>query len=158
MTTRMSSGYVDQAANVDAQFVTRVLEQMGKIDEISHSTNELRVDISLIKARLFNGLMDTIRETYSQVLILDNKQKDIDTRLEEFQMTWVSKFTAHDVKEKVFHVLIGGVMVLTMCVFSVILVLQLEERNIIERRSPAAQRTENVAPLPDGNLRLVVPQ
>ena len=104
--------------------MTQHLDQLEHMQEINRSLNDLRVDIATIKARLFNDIMETLRETYAQVIVLDNKQKEMDVRLTDFQTGWIADFTKHDAKERIYHVAVTGVMVATLIGLGAIFALE----------------------------------
>jgi hypothetical protein len=117
---------------MDAELLLKVMDQLTrKIDEVAHSTSDLKSEVSAIKTRLFNGLTETTRETYAKVIILENKQEESDVRLHQIQKTWLEKFTAHDTKERMYHSLVGTVMAFLVTVFSALLVFEVEKYHLL---------------------------
>jgi hypothetical protein len=72
-----------------------------RIQDLVKIAKETRRDVNEIKLRAFNGLTDTVRETYSKVLSVESKQKSSEERLMELQTSWLDAFRKHDHKERV---------------------------------------------------------
>lgn len=118
---------------VDVDYLQRHLDELSKkLDGVYHSTRELKGEISSIKGRLFNGLTDTMRETYAKVLVLESKQHETESRVIEMQRLWIEKFTSHDTRERLFHSVIGIFMSLMLISFSVVIVYKMKNNNTID--------------------------
>lgn len=116
------------------------------MDELSYATSELKSEISAIKARLFNGMTDTMRETYARVLILENNREETDSRLHEMQKNIIAEFASHDTKEKIYH-LIGIILVLcVISIFSGIVVIQLDWHHFLSFVTEDGQDTTLLVP------------
>ena len=137
--------------------MTQHLEQLESIQEINRSLNDLRVDIATIKARLFNGIMETLRETYAQVIVLDNKQKVMDVRLTDFQAVWIADFTKHDAKERVYHVAVTGVMVSTLIALGAIFALEFHKLGSTKELATIFSKYEATPPVGHESLINVGP-
>jgi type III secretory pathway component EscR len=66
-------------------------EMSQRLAALHTATSDLRRDVNEIKLRLFNGLTDTMRETYAKVLILENKQQSHEDFMNKCQKEWASE-------------------------------------------------------------------
>lgn len=117
----------------DHDFMFKMIEQMNhKIDGLAQSAESLRSDVGSIKTRLFNGISDTTRETYSKVIGLETRQNYQQDVLDEIQKSWSEKFSVHDTKERLYHTLVGTVMAFLVTVFVALVVFELEKYHILK--------------------------
>lgn len=131
MRTTPTSGGHNQSVRMDPEVVIRFLDDLStKVDAVSHSTAELKAEVSAIKIRLFNGLTDTMRETYAKVLLLDNKQHETESRVLEIQRLWTEQFSSHETRDRLFHFVVGFFMSLMLVMVSLLAVYQIENRDI----------------------------
>lgn len=100
-----------------------------KIEALAEEAHEAKLEIGEIKAKLFNGLSDTTKDTYAKVLVLEQKQHNNDLALKEIQHSWIEKFTAHDTKERMYHRAVTAIMAFLVTIFSSIIVFELENNS-----------------------------
>lgn len=118
---------------MESDTLIKLFEQMNqKIDNLSQSHEMIKNDISSIKTRLFNGITDTTRETYSRVIGLETKQNYQQDVLDEIQRNWSEKFSIHDTKERLYHTLLAAVMAFLVTVFVALVVFELEKYHILK--------------------------
>lgn len=131
MRSSPTSGGNNQSGKMDPEIVLRFLDNVStKIDAVSYSTAELKAEVSAIKVRLFNGLTDTMRETYAKVLLLDNKQHETESRVLEIQRLWTEKFSSHETKDRLFHFVVGFFMSLILVLLTTLGIYQLENHDV----------------------------
>lgn len=100
-----------------------------KIEVLAEETHAAKLEIGEIKAKLFNGLSDTTKDTYAKVILLEQKQHNNDLALREIQHVWIEKFTAHDTKERMYHRAVTAIMAFLVTIFSSIIVFELENNS-----------------------------
>jgi hypothetical protein len=158
MKTPASSDDRTQSLAVDGETIAHYLiELSNKIDAFSHSTNEVKADVGAIKARLFNGLTDTMRETYAKVIILENKQEETSRRMYDAHKCVLETLTYNDNKHKVFYVSISVVMALIIVIFSVNSVYKLQYKDKFDTISAEKREVFNGLPEKDHGWSLVGP-
>jgi hypothetical protein len=119
--------------HMDSDTFIKLFEQMNhKIDTLSQSSEIIKNEIGSIKTRLFNGITDTTRETYSRVIGLEAKQNYQQDVLDEIQKNWSEKFSVHDTKERLYHTLVATVMAFLVTVFVALVVFELEKYHILK--------------------------
>lgn len=75
------------------------VDELGrKLDDLTRAAREIHRDVDEIKLRLFNGVTEIIRETYSKVLLLEKNQQSKESQFMELQRIWVKYFRWHDHK------------------------------------------------------------
>ncbi|MFO1152118.1 MAG: hypothetical protein U1E42_00430 [Rhodospirillales bacterium] len=125
---------------MDSDLFFRLIEQVNvKLDDLGKSAEVVKGEVSAIKTRLFNGLTDTTRETYSKVIVLEKKQEQYEDTIHSMQNTWMEKFATHDTKEKIYHSIIGIVMGFIVTIFAGLIVFELEKYQMLKIMSHEIQ-------------------
>lgn len=63
-------------------------ELRQRLAALHAAASDLHRDVNEIKLRLFNGVTDTMRETYAKVLILEKKQESYEGFMQQYQGEW----------------------------------------------------------------------
>jgi hypothetical protein len=132
---------------MDDDLMIKLFNQMNqKIDSLSQSTESLKSEVSSIKTRLFNGITDTTRETYSRVIGLETKQGYQQDVLENLQQKWSERFSVHDTKERLYHTVLATVMAFLVTIFVALVIFELEKYHILKLLA------NEVSPVPEKTL------
>lgn len=158
MRTPESPGERAQPITVEGEAITQLLTDISKkMDDVTRSTNEIEADIDAIKARLFNGLTDTMRETYAKVIILENKHEETSHSVYTMHKQCVEQLKQYDNKYKVIHAIIGITISLVVITWSVMLVYKVTAAETINHIITEKQNPSNAAPTKDHGWSLMGP-